>query len=195
MRRHNDRLLPILALAGAALALAGCGDSLNKQLGLGKNPPDEFRVVERAPLAIPPRFQLRPPQPGAERPQETTPRQQAETAVFTQEDEEGAAAGSFEEQPGLSEGERTLLARAGADQAPADIRQVVNREARKVREANEALLSGLLFWQEERLPGDVVDAEAEAARIRENQALGEDVTEGETPTIERGERGALEGLF
>jgi len=197
MRTHTPTFLPLLAAAGAGalLALSGC-DSVNKQLGLGKNPPDEFRVVERAPLAIPPQFQLRPPAPGAERPQEGTAREQAAAAVFTREGEESQRrAQAFSDSPGLSSGERRLLARAGADEAPADIRQVVNRESQKLYEANDSLLQDLLFWQEPQPDGEVVDASAESKRIRENQALGDAVTQGETPTIKRKQRGALEGLF
>src|SRR3546814_5174685 len=44
--------------------------------------PDEFRVVSRAPLTLPPDYNLRPPEPGAPRPQVGTPSQQAERAVF-----------------------------------------------------------------------------------------------------------------
>ncbi len=194
MRIRTMKFLPLLALTGAALALAGCGDGIDKQLGLGKNPPDEFKVVERAPLAIPPQFQLRPPAPGAERPQEGSARQRAEAAVFTREGEQGAST-RLDAARGLSDGERTLLARAGADQAPDDIRQIVNQESRKLREANETLLEDLVFWREPPPAGEVVDADAEANRIRENQALGEDVDQGETPTIERKQRGLLEGVF
>lgn len=194
MRIRSMKLLPLLALTGAAIALTGCGDGIDKQLGLGKNPPDEFKVVERAPLAIPPQFQLRPPAPGAERPQEGSARQRAEAAVFTREGEQGAST-RLDTARGLSNGERTLLARAGADQAPDDIRQIVNQESRKLREANESLLEDLVFWREPLPPGEVVDADAEADRIRENQALGEDVSQGETPTIERKQRGLLEGVF
>ena len=39
-------------------SLAACG------LGYGKNPPDEFNVVRRAPLILPPEFSLRPPSRG-----------------------------------------------------------------------------------------------------------------------------------
>ncbi len=66
----------------ASLALAGCGEDTKKMLGLGKNPPDEFQVVGRAPLSIPPDFQLRPPAPGAARPQEATPATAARSAVL-----------------------------------------------------------------------------------------------------------------
>ncbi len=39
---------------------------------MDRSSPDEFAVESRAPLTIPPDFALRPPQPGAPRPQEIT---------------------------------------------------------------------------------------------------------------------------
>ena len=59
-----------------ALVLTGCS-SLNSILGGEKTPPDEFRVVSRAPLSLPPDYGLTAPQPGAQRPQETDIRQTA----------------------------------------------------------------------------------------------------------------------
>ena len=56
--------LSILCLAGASL-LTGCTD-LKKSMGLEPTLPDEFAVESRAPLTIPPDFDLRPPQPGAD---------------------------------------------------------------------------------------------------------------------------------
>jgi hypothetical protein len=54
------------ALVGLVLSLAGCtGDSLRDALGMSKRAPDEFAVVKRQPLIIPPGYDLRPPQPGA----------------------------------------------------------------------------------------------------------------------------------
>ncbi|MGH7063561.1 MAG: DUF3035 domain-containing protein, partial [Stellaceae bacterium] len=43
--------------------------------------PDEFAVESRAPLTIPPDFDLRPPEPGAARPQEKSTSQQAEQVI------------------------------------------------------------------------------------------------------------------
>ncbi len=53
----------------------------------------------------------------------------------------------------------------------------------------------IMFWRKpgETAQGSVVDPAREAKRIRENQALGRPITEGDTPTIER-ERG-VRGLF
>ena len=59
------RLLPtLLALSLAATALSGC-DNLRQAAGLNKKSPDEFAVTTKAPLVIPPDFNLRPPMPGA----------------------------------------------------------------------------------------------------------------------------------
>ena len=56
-----------LCLAGPLL-VAGCTD-FKRTIGLEPTLPDEFAVESRAPLTIPPDFELRPPQPGASRPQ------------------------------------------------------------------------------------------------------------------------------
>lgn len=50
------------------LALGACG-TLRTISGLEKNSPDEFAVVTRPPLIIPPEYTLTPPEPGEARPQ------------------------------------------------------------------------------------------------------------------------------
>jgi hypothetical protein len=62
------------------LLVAGCSD-LKQMVGLDATMPDEFAVESRAPLTIPPDFNLRPPEPGAPRPQEKTAEQQAVEAI------------------------------------------------------------------------------------------------------------------
>jgi len=65
-RFRAPRALPaslVLCLAGALL-ISGCSD-LKKAMGLERTSPDEFAVESRAPLTMPPDFNLRPPQPGA----------------------------------------------------------------------------------------------------------------------------------
>src|SRR5208337_693148 len=63
-----------------ALLLPGCTD-FKRSIGLEKTSPDEFAVESRAPLTIPPDFDLRPPQPGAPRPQEKSADQQARQVI------------------------------------------------------------------------------------------------------------------
>ena len=69
----------ILLLAGPLL-IAGCGD-FKRSIGLEPTLPDEFAVESRAPLTIPPDFDLRPPTPGAPRPQEKSADQQAKQLI------------------------------------------------------------------------------------------------------------------
>jgi DUF3035 family protein len=68
-----------LSLAMPAM-LAGCS-GFKQTIGLEPTPPDEFAVEARAPLTIPPDFDLRPPAPGKPRPQETTSAEAAERAL------------------------------------------------------------------------------------------------------------------
>ena len=89
----------ITVAAGLALAgsLSACGKS-----GYDRNRPDEFAVARQAPLVIPPDFSLVPPQPGAPRPQDTTPANQALDALFG-----GSAARSASENAALDAAGRT----------------------------------------------------------------------------------------
>ena len=182
-----------LAVAGV-LMLAGCS-GVQEQFSLTSTPPDEFKVTTRAPLAVPPDFNLRPPAPGARRPQEGTATQQAKQVIFRASD--GEKPGIEEAMPadGRTLGERALLIEAKADQTHSDIRQVVERESKTLREEDGYLYDILVFWRDEEPPGRIIDAEAEAKRLQENAALGKPATEGRTPTIERKKKALFEDIF
>jgi hypothetical protein len=67
----------ILLVCGSGL-LAACGSS-----GIfNRDRPDEFAVQRQAPLVVPPDFTLSPPAPGAPRPNESSPAEQALEALF-----------------------------------------------------------------------------------------------------------------
>ena len=65
----------------AAAGLSGC-TSTQKALGMSKVTPDEFRIVTKAPLVVPPDYALRPPAPGEPRPQELQPESAARNALL-----------------------------------------------------------------------------------------------------------------
>ncbi len=93
----------VAAVCGSATLLASCGSGM---LGDRKRP-DEFAVARQAPLVIPPDFSMRPPQPGAPRPQDAGgPAQQALEALFG-----GSAPRSASERAALD----AAGARTGAD--------------------------------------------------------------------------------
>jgi hypothetical protein len=182
-----------LAVSGVLL-LAGCS-GVQEQFSLTSTPPDEFKVTTRAPLAVPPDFNLRPPTPGAPRPQEGTATQQAKQVIFRASDNAELTLEEAMRADGRTLGERALLIEAQADQAQSGIRQVVERESKTFREEDGYLYDVLVFWRDEEPPGQIIDAEAEAKRLQENAALGKPVTAGETPTIERRKKAFLEGIF
>ena len=163
-------------LVGAAMAMVGC-DSAREAFGLSRNQPDEFRIAARAPLSVPPTFDLRPPAPGAARPQETAPRVQAVEALTGR----GGGAGQ------VSEAEAALLTQAAPRGIAPDIRRTVDLESQDLLRADQTFVDTLLFWRETPPPGRVVDPAAEAQRLARNEALGQPIDAGEVPTIERRE--------
>ena len=181
---------PVVIVAVAALALAGC-ESTRRALGLVKNSPDEFAVVNHGPLVIPPDFNLRPPVPGAERPMSLPSDERARAALV------GRAKLDALRSQGLSRGEAALLAQAGAENVPADVREKLDRESSAFARERKSFTDRLLFWRDPepaKAPGVVLDPAGEQRRLAENQALGKKATEGKTPVITKG-GGSFLGVF
>lgn len=196
---HRKSVL-LVALAFALPVLAGGCSSVKEQLGLTKQSPDEFRVVSRAPLSMPPDYNLRPPTPGAPRPQEGTTRDQAAAAVFGypgvgMQPDQIPPIGEGEAEAAQSSGESALLQSAGAGGVDPNIRNLVDSETAEDEADSKTLADTLVFWRDPEPYGDVVDPSAEQKRLQENAALGKPVTEGDTPVIVRKQRGMLEGIF
>jgi hypothetical protein len=177
-----------LLLCAAALPLTGCGDDLSRTFGFSRDAPDEFQVTTRAPLSVPPDFELRPPRPGAERPQEQTQRRQAEEAISPD-----LALNGRRNTGGLTPGQEALLSQAGPS-APADIRAKIDTDSQLDR-ANRGLTDRLMFWKDAPPPGTAVDPAAEAKRLQTNAALGQGVTAGDTPIVQPSKRGWFDWLF
>jgi len=130
-----NRVLVVTALVGAA-GLAGCTSTRNA-LGMTKVTPDEFRVVSKAPLVVPPDYALRPPAPGEPRPQELQPESAARNALL----------GAREAQ-GRSDGEKLLVAKAGADKADPLIRYVVDDETGDLSHKEKSFADKVMFWKD-----------------------------------------------
>lgn len=86
---------------------------MRKIAGVGKNSPDEFNVVNKPPLALPPDFNLKPPKPGTPAPQNLNPTAQAINALFP---------GRTTLPPPASRGEQSLLNSVGAGAVSGNIR-------------------------------------------------------------------------
>ncbi|MBX3509921.1 MAG: DUF3035 domain-containing protein [Hyphomonadaceae bacterium] len=171
---------PIMVIATilAATAATGCS-GLQQAMGLTKSSPDEFRIVTRAPLTLPPDYSLRPPRPGEPRPQELEPSAEARTALFGQDTGRGASAG-----------ERALVAGAGASTVDPEIRDVVDFEGQNVVRRSEPFVDRLLAFQgQEAAQTPQSDAAAEQRRLEEEEAIRR-ATGGGDVVIQR-ERGGF----
>ena len=191
----------VVSVIAALLLLAACGDDTRKLLGLDKKSPDEFKIVSRAPLSLPPDYALRPPAPGTPRPQEPTLNERAMAAISGGDGKKGTGetqVSSLSPQssaPSMSAGETALLAHAGADHATPDIREILARENSSLAEADTTFLDRLMFWREAEDSSPIVNAPLEAKRLRENAALGKPTSDGDIPTIKRRKKAILEGIF
>jgi DUF3035 family protein len=189
------RKIALLAIVGL-IGLTAC-EGTKQSLGLGdKKAPDEFSVVTKAPLIMPPDFALRPPNPGQRSPQDIVATENAQNALFGKRGSRKTVTQAEAKSAGTSAGELALLREANAENATNDIRNVVNSETALLAEEDVTLLERAVFWQEQPEYGTVLDPAKEKKRLRENAALGDDASAGgETPTIERRKRAPLEGLF
>ncbi len=95
----------------------------------------------------------------------------------------GAQGGSAAGRP-RGQGESALLARLDATDVDPGIRRKVDEEAQLLAEDDRNLIERMMFWRKLAEPGVVVDPAGESRRIKENAALGNPVTQGETPKIE-----------
>ena len=162
---------PVLKVAGLAIlmgaSLAGC-QSTKDALGLNKVVPDEFRVVTKAPLVVPPDYALRPPEPGEPRPQELQPESAARQALLGQRDAVNR-----------SQGEQIFVAQAGGDKADPLARYVVDDEFGDLAYKEPSFADKVMFWHKPQANageagtnttlGDEsapVDAAAEADRLK-----------------------------
>ncbi len=179
MNRSVDPRLLLAMVCAAALASAGCS-GLARAVGASKVSPDEFRVVTKAPLALPPEFNVRPPTPGEARPQELEASAAARRAVLGEQYARRA-----------SNAEQLLVAKAGAAQADPVIRQRIDLEAGGIVRKSADFSDRLLFWRGDEAAPGALDAEAEARRLRVVEAV---TGEGAEVTIDRRTGLKLPGL-
>ncbi|MEJ0026375.1 MAG: DUF3035 domain-containing protein [Rhizomicrobium sp.] len=172
----HSRTLLAIALAAAA-ALSGC-EQIRSASGQGKDSPDEFAVVTKAPLVIPPDFNLKPPAPGTAPTNQIEPTQSAQNALFNAD--QATVASTLPAT--MSPGERYFLAAAGVQNADPAIRQQIASDARGMRASDDSFANDVLFWKgPSPEPGSTpVDADAEARRVDAARA-GTPVAPGAAP--------------
>lgn len=173
--------LNMAVLAGLALSLSACAGT-SKALGLTKSTPNEFNILTKAPLVVPPEYNLRPPKLG----------ESSAENNYTQKVAREALIGDVDvAEP--SQGEIILMSKAGVAQANQEIRLVIDGE-NSVERKGSGFTDQVLFWREGRAvdsEGQPLDPEQEERRLRAVEAS----TGGQAVTItKRPSRAKLPGL-
>ncbi len=146
-----------LLVFGALSLLAACGGTIQQKLGLERRVPDEFQVVRRAPLTLPPDFTLRPPTPGQ-------PATRNDTSLAARE----ILVGRTSATPASgSPGERALVAAVKVEAEPDIRRKLVEDYGDLVDLDEDSFLFILDFQRDQFVPtGTVIDPAEEAEKLR-----------------------------
>ena len=156
------------------ILINGCGGNVKKELGFGKQAPDEYQVVDNRPLSMPPNYELIPPEEGL---QDKT---DSENPIFDNKVNDDA---------NISEGDKAILILSKADEADPNIRDSLIEDSAIIsveKDFLDKLLEGEQFFGNSgKEEIELVDAEAERKRINEQIQSGEDITGNDIPTITR----------
>ena len=165
--------LSLIAFTLTILALGGCSsfDQLN---GESKSSPDEFQVVVRPPLTLPPSFSFTPEQQAAEEDAQNAEKTQAASSAVDTADE--AITGTARAD---ASGFDALF---GTAERVAGIREIINAETygiqRDRRVAVEVLFGGTPNV------GPILNAEEEAIRIRKATSDNQSLDASPTPATD-----------
>ena len=113
--------------------ISGCGSELSDVLGTNKMPPDEFTILTKPPLIVPPEYNLRPPAEGEIRPNAQQPNRQLQSILFGQNQTDD-----------FSPSEVSLMTGSDVAEAIPNIKEVLKSEMRDVEEGSPNLESQVL---------------------------------------------------
>ena len=116
--------------------------------GGGKRTPDEFAVITKPPLTVPPDYALRPPRPGELRPQTLSSSERTEQILL----------GDRASAP-PSDGELQFIQNVGALAVDPSIRELLNAENGSIASKERSLANRILFWRV--VDGEIDDSAAQ----------------------------------
>jgi len=178
------------------LTACGNGGSLKETLGLNRKGPDEFAVVSRPALSVPPEFNLTPPKQGADSLNSVSTVSASEQAHGTVLGNPVSSLRSATAVPVVASGnlpsgaDSQLLSNAGADKAKPDIRSQIAEDA-----LNGKTVENSPYLLGNKKDDPIVDSKKEADRIKQNKEQNQPVTGGDTPTIAPQSKGILGDWF
>lgn len=201
--------------ACSLFTLTACGGAsgIRETLGIDNRAPDEFRVVSRPPLSVPPQFNLRPPSADAQSPIVIPADKQARSIItgapVQSENDigydnsvdtavvpvESASIDKNNAKTKASGNNSSFLSKIGADKADPKVRGELVEQKLQAQEKKEegSWWSNLTSTADKK--DTLVNAEQEAKRIKDNKTANKPVTEGQTPEVKDKDRGLLGNIF
>lgn len=191
------------------IMLAACnGNDVRHSLGMERNQPDEFQVVSRPPLSVPPVYYLRPP--AEDETVQTAPASdQAKSLVLKGQELPPSVPGASDpnyhnvqtavtpvgESSLETTGDESFLRKAKTDSAQKDIRKTLNDENRPIiaEEKREKGFLEKLHLKDDSEP--VVDAKKEQERILINKEEGKPANDGEVQVIDSKKDSTIDKIF
>jgi len=166
------------ALIGLAIVAVGSTAACSTASG-----PNEFLVVAKPLLTVPPEYNLRPPAPGQARPQELSPEAQARVAVFGVDFGQAA-----------SDGEKLFIRAAGGGATERTVRSQVDFDAAQLVRKNRNFADMILNFGAGPGREPIIDPAAEAERLRAEAEALKDVTGAGKVMIQPKSTSKLPGL-
>jgi hypothetical protein len=178
--RPHRVLLASAVLVAATMSVTACS-GVRRAVGADKVSPDEFRVVTKAPLVVPPEYNLRPPAPGEPRAADLVTEEMAASAAYADYSLTTA-----------SSAEQLLVSKLAGGQSESVIRAQIDIE-NGVIQKRRGFANRILFWRE----GDTADEE-DPTRLAAEDEIARRVELGTAATgegdVQIGSRGKLPGL-
>lgn len=152
----TTRTLLIGLVAASALVSTGC-NSMGKAMGMTKTTPNEFNILTKAPLVVPPEYNLRPPKTGELNVEEKYASVAARKALLGEIDPAKP-----------SRGEAVLLSKAGGASADPAVRVIIDGQ-NSIERKSQGFADRVIFWKDGKAidqNGQPLDPDTEARRMK-----------------------------
>ncbi len=177
------------------IALTSCtGSDVKNTLGLRKKAPDEFMVLSRPALTVPPAFDLPEPETTSTSAPKDFSNNNAKQALF--------GASDAKKDSKKSTAENLFLNKAGFGSAQSDIRQQLEEDARALEEPTPEETQEKGFFERlfeplqlDEAPDPIVSPVAEKERIKDAKASGKKISGEDAATIQPKSESTLDRIL
>ncbi len=152
----TSRTLLIGLMLTTALINTGC-TSASKAFGMTKTTPNEFNILTKPPLVVPPEYNLRPPRPGELNVEEKYATVAARKALLGEIDPAKP-----------SQGEAVLISKAGGGRADPAVRVIIDGQ-NSIERKTRGFADRVIFWKDGKAvgpDGQPLDPDQETRRMK-----------------------------